>query len=61
MEELKKLIAQASEDRKWFHNEARRTRIHGMFIDAEACRIREKALKDALEAIQNDPHFKNSR
>lgn len=57
MKELVEMLAQVKADRKWFHDEAKRTRIHGMFVDAAACAIREKALTDAIAAIKRIKKF----
>ena len=54
MAEIERMILAVHEDRTWFATEARRTRIHGMFIDAAACAIREIALRDALAAIKRE-------
>ena len=34
--------------------EARRTRNHGMMIDAAACAIRERAPREALAAVRRE-------
>lgn len=54
MAEIIRMIDEVQADRLWFRAEARRTRIHGMFIDAAACAIREKALRDALAALRRE-------
>ena len=58
MAEIERMIAQTHEDRVWFHNKARETTPwnHGMLIDAAACAIREKALRDALGAVRRERH-----
>lgn len=51
---IKSLIFAAVEDRAWYAAEARRTTPwnHGMLIDAAACAIREKALREALKIVE---------
>lgn len=57
MDEIERMIAATVADRAWFHAEARKTTPwrHGMLIDAAACAIREKALRDALAAVKRPP------
>jgi hypothetical protein len=62
MAEINAMIAAVRRDRLWFHNEALKSRNHGMLIDAAACAIREKALLDAMAAVDRErkglpPHF----
>ncbi|HUU99274.1 MAG TPA: hypothetical protein VM487_26370 [Phycisphaerae bacterium] len=54
MAEIERMIAETVADRAWFAMEARRRRNHGMFIDAAACAIRERALRDALAALKRE-------
>ncbi len=54
MAEIIRMIEATRQDRLWFREQARLTRNHGMFIDAAACFIREKALRDALEAVKRE-------
>lgn len=54
MGEIERMIADTVSDRAWFAARARETRNHGMFIDAAACAIREKALRDALAAVKRE-------
>jgi hypothetical protein len=44
-EEIERMIAQVRSDRTWF-------RDHRHLVEAAACAIREKALRDALEVVK---------
>lgn len=47
MTRLRSMIAQTANDRIWF-------RQHGRQIEAAACAIREKALREALAAVERE-------
>lgn len=55
MSEIRRMIAETVADRLYFANLYRVTKIHGHTIEAAACAIREKALRDALAAIEREP------
>ena len=46
------MIAETKAEREWFADRFRRTGNHGHSIEAAACAIREKALRDALAAVR---------
>lgn len=54
MGEIKRMIADTRADRLYFAALYRQTKIHGHTIEAAACAIREKALCDALAAIERE-------
>lgn len=65
MAELLRMIDEVRRDRLWFRQQALVRRdppmvgritpaCNGMMIDAAACAIREKALRDALAAIRRE-------
>ena len=47
------LLRQTTADRMWFSQEARRTGQHGLRIDAAACAIREKSLRDVISVLRD--------
>lgn len=51
---LEQMIKAAQEDRRSFHEEARKgeNKNYALTVDAAACAIREKALRDALAVVK---------
>lgn len=47
MTKLRAMIAETARERVWY-------REHGKSIEAAACAIRERALRDALAAVEAD-------
>lgn len=54
MAEIERMIAETAADRAYFAGLYARTKLHGHTIEAAACAIREKALRDALAAIRSE-------
>lgn len=65
MGEIIRMIEETHRDRVWYREQAKLRRdppyygritpaCNGLMIDAAACAIREKALRDALAAIQRE-------
>lgn len=53
MAEIRRMIEEVRADRAYFAAEAKRGKPH-LTVDAAACAIRERALLDALAAIEKE-------